>query len=232
MKPNDLKYPLIWEERTPLLLEGVLFVPKYYHQHTEWSRAHFHLAQHAQGKPIHIEYCSGNGLWIAQKAQEHREIFWIAVEKKFERVRKIWSKMHNLQISNLLIICGEALEFSSHYLPTDSIQAVYINFPDPWPKDKHAKHRLIQTRFAHEISRCTVQGAEALIVTDHAHYTSQVIDQMQEGTPWNSAYEDPYYVTEYPNYGTSFFESLFQSKGNRIHYMKFINTKEAYEDHT
>ena len=223
MKPKDLKYPLSWEERAPLLHDGVLFVPKHYQGHQEWVRNHFNLSELTAGRPLHVEYCSGNGLWVIERALKSPDLYWIAVEKKFERVRKIWSKMHNLGVSNLLIVCGEAFEFSKNYLPDGCLEGIYVNFPDPWPKDKHAKHRLIQTPFAREISRCACPEATALIVTDHKEYTAQVLEQMAES--WIPQYESPHYITEYPDYGTSFFDELFQKKGERIHYMKFGNAK-------
>lgn len=60
------------------------------------------------GNPVIMEYCSGNGAWIANKAIQNPHLNWVAVERKFERVRKIWSKVKNHGLANLIVICGEA----------------------------------------------------------------------------------------------------------------------------
>jgi tRNA (guanine-N7-)-methyltransferase len=88
MKPKNLKCPLRWAERRPLLHEGVFFVPPFYDRHEEWNQ----FPWEETGRLLAVEYCSGNGDWIIAKALAHPDRLWIAVEKLFCRVRKIWSK--------------------------------------------------------------------------------------------------------------------------------------------
>src|SRR5690348_6324632 len=135
MKPKDLRFPFTWEERKPLIHDKVLFVPKLYDRHQEWS---FPAWEEIFGSsaPLNIEYCSGNGSWIVEKAKRDPCTHWVAVEKRFDRVQKIWSKMKNEQISNLFIVCGEALAFTTYYAHANSFAQLYINFPDPWPKGR------------------------------------------------------------------------------------------------
>jgi tRNA (guanine-N7-)-methyltransferase len=176
---------------------------------------------HRKGAPIFVEYCSGNGAWIIQKAKENPEQNWIAVEKKFERVRKIWSKCRQLQLNNLLIVCGAAESFTKYYLPEESLDGVYVNFPDPWPKDRHAKHRLFQGPFIQDLSRMAKKGANAFFVTDDAPYCAQMVSVLLESSRWHSSLPDPYFVSEWSGYGTSYFDQLWRQKGRTIHYLHF-----------
>src|SRR5262249_40586472 len=153
-----------------------------------------------------IEYCSGNGAWIIEKAIQHPERNWVAVDHQFERVRKIWSKKKNFSLSNLFIVCGDALTFSKFYVPDRSFEAIYINFPDPWPKEKHASRRLLQEPFISEMARTAIPGAPLTIVTDHAEYTDQINHTMQANPSWKARFPSPHYVTEWENYGTSYFD--------------------------
>ena len=95
MKPKDLPYPYKWEDRHPLLKDKIFYVPEYYQEH---KKELFPNLQEYFGndRPIHLEYCSGNGEWILNRAMENPEINWVAVEMWFERVRKIYSKTINL----------------------------------------------------------------------------------------------------------------------------------------
>ena len=171
-------------------------------------------------RPVKVEYCSGNGAWIASRAQTDPDNNWVAVERKFVRVKKIWSKIKNFDISNLLVVCGEALKTTQHYFPDASVSEVYINFPDPWPKRRHSKFRLIQAPFVKEIGRTLKQDGRVIVVTDDAQYSKQVIREFR-GKLFDSIYPHPYYVTDYPDYGTSYFEDLWREKGKLIHYHCF-----------
>ncbi|MFI5334224.1 MAG: tRNA (guanosine(46)-N7)-methyltransferase TrmB [Chlamydiales bacterium] len=219
---KHLRYPHTWEERKPVLHERVLFVPPFYSAHSraalpDWKEPELFGKQ---GK-LFIEYCSGNGAWIVQKAAHSPPFHWIAVEKKFDRVQKIWAKMQNAQLGNLLVVCGEAVTFTTHYLTEHSIDGVFINFPDPWPKAKHAKHRLLQPLFVKELARVLKIGGEVTLVTDDPVYALQMIEEMKKNTAFVPHFPAPYFVHDLPNYGASYFDTLWRTKGRAIHYIIF-----------
>ena len=222
MKPKDLKWPFNWEERRPQIADRVFFIPQHYDRHREfvfpdWSTTEIF----GRTAPLSIEYCTGNGAWIIDRAQRFPERNWVAVEKKFERVRKIWSKMCNLKLDNLFIVYGEALLFTRSYVSDSVFDEVYINFPDPWPKPKHAKHRLLQEPFLTELARTLRQGGHATIVTDDAVYVSQICTAMRTHACWQPRFADPYFICEWEDYGTSYFDALWRQQKRTIHYMQF-----------
>lgn len=177
--------------------------------------------------PVFIEYCSGNGAWIAEKAAAHPELNWVAVEYKFSRVKKIWGHIQRRQLSNLFIINGEALEVTKNFFAASSIAGVYINFPDPWPKRTHAKHRIINPHFAKEVARILIPEACLTFVTDNhafSDWSLGILLAMQAFTP---LYPTPHYITEWPTYGNSFFDTLWRSKGKVIRYHQFTRTLAA-----
>lgn len=213
MKPKELPYPYRWEERRPLLKGKVFYVPEYYQAHQKELFPHLQ-DYFGNEHPVHLEYCSGNGEWILKKAMEYPEINWIAVEMWFERVRKIYSKTINYGVENLLIISGEGLTFSREYLSDRCLDQVYVNFPDPWPKERHAKHRLIQRPFVEELRRTVKKGGTVTLVTDDPRYKQQMEEAMGEWSQVNTSHE---------NYGSSFFERLWRSHGLPIHYLCYAN---------
>ncbi len=218
MQPKNLKFPFTWEERKPAFYKGVLIVPQYYDKHEEWRDEE---GLFVSEKPIFIEFCSGNGDWVIEKAKQNPNVLWVAVEMQFERVRKIWSKMHNESVKNLLIVCGEALTFASHYLQENSIQEVFVNFPDPWPKDRHAKHRLIQRPFIDQLARVVKEKGRATFATDDPPYSKQMVAEMRSHTDWNNCFPDPYYIKDWEGYGHSWFKDLWQRKGRDFFYIQF-----------
>jgi len=218
MKPKNLKFPFSWDERRPAVHEGVLIVPQYYEEHGLWQPSEEFFPS---DRPVCVEFCSGNGDWIIERAIANPSKFWIAVEMQFERVRKIWSKMHNQSVENLLIVCGKAQEFTKYYLPKTSVDEVYVNFPDPWPKERHAKHRLIQSEFIELLSGVVKNQGVVTYATDDPPYSKQMIQVMLSDPNWKHLFPEPYYVQNWDDYGHSWFRNLWKEKGRDFFYMQF-----------
>lgn len=221
MRPKDLKSDYTWDTRRPYLKDGILFVPKHYFEHESFGRPKL-TEIFSNNNPINIEYCSGNGDWIIEKAKACPEENFIAVEMLFERVRKIYAKRENQGIKNLLIVCGEAQPFTKYYLEEQGIENVYINFPDPWPKARHAKHRLVQDSFLQELLRVMKQGGSFYFTTDDDAYAENVAELLSNKEAFASAYPYPFFRTDIENYGYSFFQELWIKKGKTIKYLKFL----------
>lgn len=216
MKKSDLIIPFDFENRKPVIIDGLLYVPTNYENHKDFKQKLFLNENH-----IYLEYCSGNGDWILQEAKKNPNINFIAVEKKFLRARKIWVKMHNENVNNLLVVLSDAETFTKFYLKDNIISKIYINFPDPWPKKKHAKNRLIQNDFILEMKRVLIEKKNIEIVTDDETYSNQIIQNMN--IHFKSVYEDPFFEKNL-EYGKSYFKELWISKGKDIRFHKFKKT--------
>lgn len=223
MKPVDLIPPFPKVERKIVIHDRVWYLPE-----ADLSQNRFefpgwnHPSFFGNENPVCVEYCSGNGAWIAAQALAHPEINWLAVEKKFMRVRKIWSKIKNLKLNNLMIIFGEAFSATSCYFPTACASDIYINFPDPWPKKKHAKHRLVKPAFVQELTRIMKMDKMLTFVTDDPVFSDAATKIILSNSNLHPYYPAPYFSTDENNYGSSYFEELWRSKGKIIRYHRFI----------
>lgn len=222
MKPEDLKYPFLSQEKKAFIEDRVLFSGS---KNTKDPSFVFPGWENpllfGNANPVFIEYCSGNGLWIAEKAKENPGINWVAVELKFSRVRKIWAKIKNLALPNLIVVCGEAYLTTEAYFPTATVQEVFINFPDPWPKRRHARHRLIQKTFLDELDRILSKNGTLTFVTDDEGYSCETIETTMSHPQFTSLLPAPHFTNEHPGYGTSFFEDLWREQGKQIRYHFF-----------
>jgi tRNA (guanine-N7-)-methyltransferase len=216
MRPKDLKPPFSWHERQVVSQDGVLYVPGCCESYDSWTFPGWN-AIFSNDQSVHLEYCSGNGDWIVEKARAEPEKNWVAVEKRFDRVQKIWSKMRNAQLDNLFICCGEAHLVTRLYLPDASLEAVYINFPDPWPKQRHAKHRLTTSPFIEQLRRTLVPDGTLTFVTDDEPYAESFLAQMED----EAGFAFQFAVDDLPGYGGSWFEHLWRGKGKEICYTRF-----------
>ncbi|ANG65854.1 tRNA (guanosine(46)-N7)-methyltransferase TrmB [Chlamydia gallinacea] len=218
MKPRDLQFPFLWKERCPKIQDCVLYVPEYYFEHKHFLMPSWHDF-FGNSHPMICELCSGNGDWVISQALSSPQTNWIAVEKRFDRVRKIWSKMKNFQVNNLRIVHGTAQTFLHYYVGDASLQRIVVNFPDPWPKMRHRKHRLFQTEFLQDVFRVLQNQGSLALATDSKTYLIEAINMMQRH--FTSLIQEPYYQSV-NDYGGSWFEKLWRSKGREIFYTEFV----------
>ncbi|MBS0622376.1 MAG: tRNA (guanine(46)-N(7))-methyltransferase TrmB [Verrucomicrobia bacterium] len=225
VSPKDLYYPFSETSKKVLLKDGVLYLPD--KELLEEGSFYFAWDENElfpQRLPIHIEYCSGNGDWVIEKAKADPSTNWIAVERQFARVRKIWSKKVNGQLSNLLIIYGEAFQVTRDCFPAAAFAAASIHFPDPWPKRRHAKHRLLAAPFFEQVHRVLKKDAPFTLVTDHFESATRSVEALNQHGGFYSQHPSPHWVEPPLEAGTSWFERLWRSQGCKIYSLCYINS--------
>lgn len=222
MRPTGLEYPFVNKAKKHVFIEDrVWYIPEKGVENYQSFRFPGWQAIFGNDNPVMVEYCSGNGAWIAAKAQSEPGLNWIAVEKRFDRVKKIWSKKCNLGLTNLLIVYGEGLFTSRNYFPDQSITGIYVNFPDPWPKRRHARFRLIASPFIKELHRCLSTQGMITLVTDDEKYSQSIIRDFSKESEFASVFPEPFFTHELAEYGTSYFEELWRNQGLVIRYHQF-----------
>ena len=227
-KADDLRIPFTWEERRPVLLDRAFYIPGHYKDHEKWGRLNWSDEKlFGNDRPVVIEFCCGNGQWIGEMAKKNPDINWIGVDKLFERSRKLWAKIHREKISNLFVACTEANLFIRHYVPPKSIHAIHVNFPDPWPKRRHEKNRLVRREFLENLSKILKPGALAHFVTDDAAYLQWMLEELSSCKKWQSVYPFPYYTTHLADFGRSFFNDLWLEQGRTIYHVKYVYDDES-----
>lgn len=222
MKSKDLKPPFDWNDREVLIHDRIWYVPLRHNNEKEFEFPGWESEEmFGNANPIHVEYCSGNGGWIVEKAINNPNINWVGVEMKFHRVSKIWAKIKNFNIPNLIVVCGEGCNATRKYFPAKTVSKAFINFPDPWPKNKHAKHRLVQGEFSEQVARILGDEGTFTLVTDDFDYSDQMIKILHRSGKFQSEYPEPHYRTDIENYGKSYFEELWRSKNRVIRFHEF-----------
>jgi tRNA (guanine-N7-)-methyltransferase len=128
-----------------------------------------------QAQPLEVELGSGDGSFLAQYAEAHRDRNFLGVERLLGRLRKLDRKGQRAGLLNLRGLRIEAGYLLEYMLPPGSVKALHVYFPDPWPKRKHRKNRLISERFPMLAHRALEPGGTVYLRTDDLDY----LDQMQ-----------------------------------------------------
>ncbi|MCX7872766.1 MAG: tRNA (guanosine(46)-N7)-methyltransferase TrmB [Verrucomicrobiae bacterium] len=137
-------------------------------------------------QPLEIELGAGDGTFIVQYARLHPEHNFLAVERLLGRARKVEKKALRYGLENLRVIRIEASYFAQYLIPQSCVAKLHIYFPDPWPKPRHAKNRLIQPPFIETLKKIMQPQGEVFLRTDSVPYHEQmarVFSQFKEFVP-------------------------------------------------
>ncbi len=127
-------------------------------------------------RPIEVELGAGDGSFILEWAGRNPGRNFLAVERLMGRLAKIDKKGRRAGLLNLRPVRIEIAYFTEYLLPRSSVSAFHIYFPDPWPKMRHRKNRLIQAPFVEVLRAALAPGGTVFLRTDHAEYFAQMVE--------------------------------------------------------
>src|SRR5579859_1882200 len=125
-------------------------------------------------QPLEVELGCGDASFLVNYARLHPERNFVGIERLAGRIRKLDRKGRRAGLANLRGVRIESSYFLEYLLPPRSAAALHIYFPDPWPKRKHWKHRLVSERFPEIAAGALVRGGVVYLRTDDENYFQQM----------------------------------------------------------
>ncbi len=136
----------------------------------------------AASKLFEVDLGCGDGGFLLQMAAHYPDRYFLGVERLLGRVRKVCRDSEKQGLSNVRVLRLESRYFLEYFTAPSSINRLHYLFPDPWPKEKHHKNRLVQQSFIPVLHRALAEGGEILFKTDHQDYFIWV-DELLEASP-------------------------------------------------
>ena len=159
----------------------------------------------ANDNPIHIEIGMGKGKFIGTLASQNTNINYIGIEKYSSVLIRALEKREELETNNLFFLRIDAENITDIFAEGE-VERIYLNFSDPWPKDRHAKRRLTSTQFFARYDRILKKDGRVIFKTDNRGLFDFSLEQVQEAG-WkleshtfdlhNSPYIEGNVMTEY-----------------------------------
>ncbi len=154
---------------------------------------------------ITLEFGCGHGHWLTGYAEAHPDRFCLGIDLLSARVRKAEAKRVRRALTNLLFLKADARELLAVW-PTDrSIAEVFMLFPDPWPKKRHYKNRMVQSDFLSRLAAHMGSGARFHFRTDHDGYLAWSRDLVKEHPDWELT------TDRWPWEAPTFFQAMMDS---------------------
>jgi tRNA (guanine-N7-)-methyltransferase len=166
--------------------------------------------------PVELEIGMGKGTFLTDQAKARPETNFFGIEYANWFWRYASDRLRRNGCLNARTVRAEAGYFCKEFLAGGSLSALHIYFPDPWPKKRHQKRRLIQAGFVLEIRRILRPGGRVQIVTDHEDYYQQiqevvngsgmkVIDYDRPGSAGDGEFAGTNFERKYRRQGRPFF---------------------------
>lgn len=148
-----------------------------------WKHRDDWAAVFGRDAPIHLEIGSGNGFFLTGLAERNPGWNVLGVELRYKRVVICATKLRTAGVTNARIIRYHA-GFLDDLLPPASIEGLYVNHPDPWPKGRHEKNRLISRWFLEDAARLLKPGGRFRLKSDFPPNVDRVPELLaEEGVP-------------------------------------------------
>ncbi len=196
---REKQFPLEWEARKPIY--------------------------HYPNEPVTVtgdilEIGPGRGDMLLWLAQQHPEKRFVAIELMVSRYKKLIRRCERLGLVNIRLVRGNARLVLPKFFDTPCFEKIYVLFPDPWPKERHAFHRLLSVEILTFLSSIMRDGGELIFATDHAPYAEWVVKNAERvesfhnlGTPFSSD------TSLIPNPDRTYFETKWRKEGKEIRFV-------------
>jgi tRNA (guanine-N7-)-methyltransferase len=184
-------------------------------------------AEFGRQAPVVLEIGFGNGDTLVEQARENPELDFLGIEVHEPGVGHCLLKTHDAGISNLRLIMHDAIDVLREQVPPGSLQRINLYFPDPWPKKRHHKRRIIQSAFLELVHGRLATNGVLHIATDWANYAEH-IDEVVNASGLFSCDERREHDGESPlDRPRTKFEQRGLRKGHRIVDWRFVKVDSA-----
>ncbi|MBL3526731.1 MAG: tRNA (guanosine(46)-N7)-methyltransferase TrmB [gamma proteobacterium endosymbiont of Lamellibrachia anaximandri] len=137
--------------------------------------------------PLFLEIGCGNGETLSTLAARHPEQNYLGVEVHGPGVGSLMLKLEESDSDNARVLKCDAMELLRHHLPVGCLDGLYLFFPDPWPKKKHHKRRIVQPEFTQLVQRALRPGGFLHMATDWEDYAEQMLLVLSEATGFENS---------------------------------------------
>jgi tRNA (guanine-N7-)-methyltransferase len=176
----------------------------------------------ANHRPVVLEIGFGNGDSLAQMAQADPDRNWLGVEVHGPGVGHLLLEIERRGIGNLRVIRQDAVDLLAQGIAAGALDRVQLFFPDPWPKKKHHKRRILSARFVGLLARAIRPGGVFHAATDWEPYAQQMLRELEvPGGPFHNLAGPGQYAERPPERPLTRFERRGERLGHPVRDLLF-----------
>jgi tRNA (guanine-N7-)-methyltransferase len=167
-------------------------------------------------RPLELEIGSGKGTFLLAESGARPEVNFLGIEY----ARRYWifaaDRLRRAERNNARVVLAEASAFVRDFIENHSLSAVHVYFPDPWPKTRHHRRRLLQPGFVEELASKLEPGARLSIATDHREYFERIVAAVKSSALVDAAFDATRAALQSELVGSNF-ERKYRREGRNIY---------------
>lgn len=174
-------------------------------------------------KPLILEIGFGEGEFLINAAQCDASRNYLGIEIKRGRFRKAVRAAEKLSLENLKFLHVEAEIALRQVFRERMFDLVLVNFPDPWPKKKHSKHRMFNREFISCLAKVLTRSGRTVIKTDQLSYIEQIVSEFKRSRLFRPVHPPPGFIEARREETETKFEKHFREASQKIFSAVFLN---------
>ena len=174
----------------------------------------------ARAVPLVVEIGYGRGEFLLARAHEQPEQAFLGIELSYRRSHKMARRVARTELRNLRLAQGAAELWLRDALTDATVACFWINFPDPWPKARHARRRLIQPELAALLARRLVPRGALRVATDDVAYAEWIDAVLRAEPALENRLASPF-VREEPDRTPTAYELEWRAQGRPLHFFRY-----------
>ena len=167
--------------------------------------------------PVEIEIGSGKGTFLVEAAGARPDHRFLSIEWALPYAEHLADRVRRRGLENVRVARADAARFLAEHVPAGSVRVLHVYFPDPWPKKRHHKRRLLQPGFIEAAAEALEPGGELRFVSDHAEYFEEARSALAANPDLAEAPVLEEEMTDLTNY-----ERKYRAEGRPIHRARFV----------
>jgi tRNA (guanine-N7-)-methyltransferase len=171
--------------------------------------------------PAVLEIGFGRAEALIGLALAHPTRAFLGVEVSRKRVVKAARRVARAGLANVRLVHASAEAVLEHALPAASLAEIFVNFPDPWPKRRHHKRRLLQPPVVERLARALAPGGVLHVATDHESYAEWIAGVLSAEPTLENLHAPAPFSREPPERPETRYEADFRAEGRPLHYFEY-----------
>ncbi len=173
--------------------------------------------------PLNVEVGFGEGEFLLGMAGRRPDMRYVGIERFAEGHRKLVKRARIEGLNNVLTLVGDAYIILNLAFENGALRSVTVNFPDPWPKARHARRRLYTEEFFRIAARKLEPGGTLFLATDDRPYARQALDALARVPALESTHPNQFWLERSPYPVQTRYETRWIKEGRPLHY--FVYTR-------
>ncbi|MBC8286582.1 MAG: tRNA (guanosine(46)-N7)-methyltransferase TrmB [Nitrospinae bacterium] len=177
--------------------------------------------QFDNSQPIKLEIGFGMGDFLIEMATREPHSNFIGIDFSQDGIRKLLARIKNLSLKNIRVVYGDVREKIPLLFHDDELDTVYVNFPDPWPRRRHFKRRLIKPKLVKLVAQKLAPEGCVYLATDSEPYAREISEYFNAEPLLQNRTREFGFLQTRNNLPKTKYEKSFIYAGDKIHYLEY-----------